>query len=577
MRRHTRKVVVTAGIAALGATLAACGGGGSTSSGSGSGGAQHKGGTLVYSSLRDYEHTDPQREYLGVGIMVWNRMTSRTLTAFPAKEGAAAAKLVPDAATDTGKASNGNKTWSFTLRSGMKWQDGKPVTCEDFKYGISRTFGTNVIGNTGPQYAIAYLDIPKNSDGTSKYKGPYSGKGQALYDKAVVCDGNTITFHLNKPIPDFNQTVTMTAFAAVRKDKDTGAKYDNTPFSDGPYMLQGKWQDTSGGTFVRNPHWDPKTDPNIRKAYPDKIQIKVGDTAETISQQLISDSGDAKNMTTWTSVPSSMIAQALNNPNVKSRSKNVLNPFTDYLSINVKQIPNVKVRQALAMAIDKTAYVTAQGGSTSGVPADGGVINPGLPQAYAKYDPFGVGVKGNPAKAKAMLKSAGVKTPYPITYTYNTSPTQDKVAANIQSELNAVGFKVKLKPLKNTYYDVIQNANTTTQLVWAGWGADWPSGSTVIQPLFDGRVNISGNNLGSDYAQWNDPAFNKKIDQAFRAKSNAQAQQQWKALDQEVVKQAVVVPMMYDKWFFIHGSNVKGFVLNPSYGSYPDLATISVK
>ena len=49
------------------------------------------------------------------------------------------AKLVADAATDTGKASDGGKTWAFTLKDGLKWEDGKAVTCDDFKYGISRT------------------------------------------------------------------------------------------------------------------------------------------------------------------------------------------------------------------------------------------------------------------------------------------------------------------------------------------------------------------------------------------------------------------------------------------------------
>ena len=67
--------------------------------------------------------------------------------------------LVPDLATDTRHATDGGKTWSFTLRDGVTWQDGSAVTCEDIKYGVSRTFATDVI-NQGPTYAIEYLDIP---------------------------------------------------------------------------------------------------------------------------------------------------------------------------------------------------------------------------------------------------------------------------------------------------------------------------------------------------------------------------------------------------------------------------------
>ena len=79
---------------------------------------------------------------------------------------------------------------------------------------MSRTFATDLIVD-GPQYAVAYLDIPKAKDGSSVYKGPYVTKGNdtAAYDKAVTCDGQTITFNLANPVPDFNFTVTLSAFA----------------------------------------------------------------------------------------------------------------------------------------------------------------------------------------------------------------------------------------------------------------------------------------------------------------------------------------------------------------------------
>ena len=100
-------------------------------------------------------------------------------------------------ATDTGTHNAAATQWSFTLRDGVTWQDGSPVTCEDVKYGVSRTFATDVI-NQGPTYAIAYLDIPYEADGkTSRYKGPYAGTGQTLFDQAVSCHGKTITFNLN--------------------------------------------------------------------------------------------------------------------------------------------------------------------------------------------------------------------------------------------------------------------------------------------------------------------------------------------------------------------------------------------
>ena len=86
-----------------------------------------------------------------------------------------AGTLVPDLATDTGTSSEGGKIWTFTLKDGTKFEDGTPITCADVKYGVSRTFATDIITD-GPTYAISLLDIPKDDDGNSQYKGPYNGE-----------------------------------------------------------------------------------------------------------------------------------------------------------------------------------------------------------------------------------------------------------------------------------------------------------------------------------------------------------------------------------------------------------------
>src|SRR5674476_1361994 len=169
-------------------------------------------------------------------------------------------------ATDTGKVSDGGRTWGFTLRDDVTWQDGKPVTCADVKYGVSRSYATTQITG-GLTYALDFLDVAYNTDGSSTYVGPYDKTGQEAFDKAVTCSGQTITFKLARAVPDFNQVVALSAFAPVRSDKDRGAQSVTEIFSDGPYMLRGAWQVGKGGTFVRNPQWHQRTDP-IRRARP---------------------------------------------------------------------------------------------------------------------------------------------------------------------------------------------------------------------------------------------------------------------------------------------------------------------
>ena len=99
----------------------------------------------------------------------------------------------------------------------------------------------------------------------------------------------------------------------------------------------------------------------------------------------------------------------------------------------------------------------------------------------------------------------------------------------------------------------------------------------MIPPLLDGRSNITATFLGNDPGEYNDPEANKAIDTALSLTDNAEQQKQWSALDEKIVKQAAVIPLMADKWFYIHGSNVKGFIMNGAFGGYVDFAIVAVQ
>ena len=118
------------------------------------------------------DHLDPSRIYTGRDLAFENSFFIRTLVAYKPVPGPQGASIVPDLATNTGVPSNKAKTWSFTLRPGSTFEDGKIITCADVKYGVSRVFATSVITD-GPAYLQQWLDIPKDADGDSVYKGPY--------------------------------------------------------------------------------------------------------------------------------------------------------------------------------------------------------------------------------------------------------------------------------------------------------------------------------------------------------------------------------------------------------------------
>ncbi|HEY3292030.1 MAG TPA: ABC transporter substrate-binding protein, partial [Candidatus Nanopelagicaceae bacterium] len=210
-RRHlSRRLIATTAATALMAAGALVGMASSASAAS-----VQKGGTLYFITHQEqFDHMDPSRVYTGRDIAFFNSYLYRNLVSYKPVKGSAGSSLVPDLATNTGVPSNSAKTWKFILRNGITWEDGSAVTCADVKYGVSRAFATDVITD-GPQYLVGALKIPLAADGSSQYKGPYKKTGQSLYDKAVTCKGNTITFNLNRSFADFNYALTYPAASPV--------------------------------------------------------------------------------------------------------------------------------------------------------------------------------------------------------------------------------------------------------------------------------------------------------------------------------------------------------------------------
>jgi peptide/nickel transport system substrate-binding protein len=577
--RHGIAAIALGSVVAL--TAAACGGGGSTPTASNTDGASapKAGGTLYYLTKRPAEHMDPQRTYIGRDLGNQSRLVYRTLTQYKSGPQEVSSKIQPDLATDTGTASDGGKVWKFTLKDGVKWEDNSDITCDDLKYGISRTFATDVITG-GPAYALQFLGIPKDAKGASVYKGPYvtDAAGQAAFDKAVTCEGKTITYNLGQSVGDFNLAVTMSAFAPYKKAQDKGDKSNFAIFSSGPYKAEGGvWVKDKGATFVRNTAYDPKTD-NLRGAFPDKIIFTEGLADEVIAQRLISDQGNDKFAVSDRKIPPAMRPQISSSPTMKGRYENVLSPFVDYLVPNFKKMKDPKVRQALAMSTDKAGWVAANGGLTAGVPAQA-IIAPAV-AGYKEFNAFNAPDAGDPVKAKALLTEAGVKIPYPITLTFSGgTPTSQKSAAALKAGWEKAGFAVTLNELTDTYYDVIQNPANAEKydVTWAGWGADWPSASTDIPPLFDGRIQLNAASNGNDYGYYLNPQLSTMIDAAFAETDLDKQAKMWGDMDEFLAKDVAYIPLQVQKFFLAWGSGIKGFVDNPQVNNYPDLGAIGVQ
>ncbi len=460
-----RKALVAATAAvALGLTAACGNSGGSNSSNGGAKNAQNaaltevlnvsdkKGGTLELWSSQDVDSLDPARGYYA---FVWNlnRLYTRTLLSYDAKPGADGMKLVPDLATAEATLSNDGKTYTYTLRDGLKFDDGTPITSKDVKYGIERIFAQDVVSG-GPVYLIEQLDQGQ------KYPGPYkdSDPNKLGLKSVQTPDDKTIVFNLKQPYADFPYLLAMPGAGPVPAARDTGAQYGTKPASSGPYKVEA-YAPGKSIKWVRNEHWDQASDP-LRKALPDAINMTITTNADDMDQRLIAGTADVD--AAQTGVQAAARTKILQDETLKANSDTPTTGFIRYASMatSVPPFDNVDCRKAVMLASDPTSLQTARGGPIAGGDIGINLLPPNIPGSEADYDPYNR-KQGKPQvdAAKQALAACGQPNGFSTTIAVrNNKPAEVKTAEALQASLKAVGIDAKIDQIDGAQSSSITGA-----------------------------------------------------------------------------------------------------------------------
>jgi peptide/nickel transport system substrate-binding protein len=564
-----RRVAAVSVSLVVAAGAAACGPEDNDAKGTGGGSEPQKGGTLTVLNANPQEDFDPARLYTSGGGNVPS-LVFRTLTTRNREDGAAGSEVVPDLATDTGRPSKNATVWTYTLKKGLKYEDGSAITSADVKYGIERSFAAELSG--GAPYLRDWLI------GGADYQGPY--KDKKGLDSIETPDERTLVFRLNKPEGEFPYLATQTQFTPVPKAKDTGTKYEEHPVSSGPYKVVKNENDGERLILERNTHWSAATDAE-RKAYPDKIDVRSGLDSSVINQRLSASQGaDGAAVTTDTNLGPAELAKVSGDKELASRVGTGHFGYTNYIAFNpkVKPFDNPKVRQAISYAVDRSSVINAAGGSSLAEPA-----TTYLPDqksfGYTPYDHFPAGKSGNAAKAEELLKEAGHKNGLTVTLTHSNAKdfeTSPEIATAVQDALKKAGITVKLQGLEdNDYADKIHSAKTEPGFFLAHWGADWPSGGPFLAPIFDGRQIVKdGANFNTGFL--NDKSVNDEIDAINKLTDLDAAAKRWGALDKKIGEQALTVPLFHPVYKRLYGKDVKNIVISDWTGVL-DISQVAVK
>jgi peptide/nickel transport system substrate-binding protein len=496
------------------------------------------GGTLNLLTANDCDSWDPQRTYYG---WCWNmqRLFTRSLIGYQSLNGTQF-KLAPDLATSMGTHNANFTQWTYTLKSGIKFSDGTPVTPKDVKYGVERLFATDVINGGPSSYFIQGIAHPKS------YAGPYKSGDLST----ITTTATTITFNLSGPNADFNYLMAMSASAPVPYKTEggpgfTGATYTKHPMATGPFMIK-SYTPNKSIVFVRNPYWSQSTD-TIRHPLVNQVDLTVDTDPVDIDKKLQAGTADANASDT---VQAEFQAQILTQPSLKSNADDPVTPFTRYVAVMPSVIPNADCRKAIFYAWDKAGYIRAYGGAVAGVPA-GGMAPPGISGYSADFNPYPSGADntGDVAKAKQELAACGKPNGFSTKMAYGTPGSHAAAAFAVeQAALAKVGIHVTAAPQdSSSYYSTWigspQNIkNQGIGIANAGWGADFPTGVGFFQSITNGNAILPTGN--SNYASLNDPTVNKVLDEAPAGKAT---EADWESLNSAIAQSATYLPILFGK------------------------------
>jgi peptide/nickel transport system substrate-binding protein len=583
--RKTRVTAIAAG-AVFALALSACGSGsgndddgGSTSTpaynaavGKVYNPSDTKGGTLKVANDADWDSLDGGDMYYGYA---WNfsRLYLRSLVTFKSAPGAEANQLVPDLAESLGKASPDAKTWTYKLRKGLKYEDGTPITSTDVKYAVARSLDKDILVN-GPTYFGDFLDL-------QGYTGPYKDKDLTMANfKAIdTPDDQTIVFHLKKAFAGFDYLAMLPATAPVPPAKDTGTKYKEHVVSSGPYMFKTN-ELGKGFTLVRNPNFDPKTDPDTgRKNLPDEIDVDLNVNQADIDKRLLANDLDVA--ISGLGVTAETRAQLVNDPNLKKFADSSAQARTWFTAMNSDVAPfdNEHCRKAVMYAADKEGYLRAYGGANGGEIATN--MMPRMIPGFKQVDLYEAKSKpnGDIDKAKDELKQCGHPDGFNTVLAARNRGKEPKTAEALQAALKAIGINATLDVSDASLYfrSTIGSPSNVAKkhygIMTAGWGADYPTGFGFLQVLVDGRAILpSGNN---NYAELNDPEINSLIDKAKAESDPAKSAEIWGQINSKVMDTATQLPFVYDKALNYRNPRMTNVFVQEYFGMW-DFSTLGV-
>jgi peptide/nickel transport system substrate-binding protein len=473
------------------------------------------------------------------------------LLAYAHAQGAAGGTLIPGLATALPKISSDGKTYTLTLRSGLKFSNGQPVKASDFTYAVERALKIPWGGSSF---------ITGNVVGASAYA---SGKATTISGITTNDSTGLITIKLTSPYGAFSNVLAFPSFAPVPAGTPFKNMPTNPPPGVGPYKIVNIVPNVSY-SVVKNPNWT--SIPGIPSGSVNQINAKISSNTTANALSVLNNSSDLFDFAD--TVPPSVLQQVQSQ--ASGRYGKVVFPSTYYFFMNTKTKPfsSQLARQAVIVGLDRNAL--ARVGSGFFVPGCY-LLPPPMIGHATQACPYGNPSTPNLAKAQALVKQSGMAGTPVTVWGQERSPRRQFVDY-YTSFLNQIGFKATEKIIADaTYFPTIGSLKLNPQTGFADWNQDFPNPIDFYGILMAGDAILPTNN--QNFGQVNDPTLNSKINSLgslYKVPSNQLSQYagQWQSVDYYTAQKAYAGVFGYASFpkFTSDKINYGAAVLHQVYG-----------
>ncbi len=443
--------------------------------------------------------------------------------------------MVPQLAESMPEASEDGTVYTFKLRQGVKFHNGRELVADDVAYTLTRV-----------------LDPATMSPGQSFFfiiKGSREfANGEADSVEGIeVLDDYTIRITLTQPDASFLNVMALNfAFIVPREEvKKWGEDFGHHPVGTGPFAFK-EWIPGQRLEFVKNPDYFKPELP-----YLDSITVEIGVTPEVALLRL--ERGEVDFL--GDGIPPGEFVRVTGDPAWQNRIVHATWVNTTHIAINTQVPPfdNLKVRQALNMAINKERIIKLLNGR--GQPAVG-ILPPLMPG----YDPNIRGYEYNPEEAKKLLAEAGYPDGFSTFIECISVDPEPKLCESIQNDLKQIGIDLEVRTLASS--TVINDAGTPGKvpLVWSGglaWTQDYPHPSDFYGPILGCDSAVEG---GWNWAWYCNPELDARELKARGMVDFEASMEEYKEIFQILLDEAVWVPVFHLENYMAHSDQLHGGV-----------------